>query len=292
MIKTTYLKWGLFILLSLTWGSSFVLIKEGLKGLSAYQVASLRILSAGIALLPLLRKALKEVPKKIIRPVIISGFLGTFLPAFLFCIAQTRIDSSLAGVLNALTPIFTIALGVAFFKLKIGWIKWAGMLLGFLGMLLLVLGGIQHININYLGYALLVLTATLCYGLNVNMVHQYLKELAPLHAATIAFTALIPPSIFILAATGYFSKIDFSNSTWLTSSLASIGLGIVGTGIASVVFYTLVKKAGPVFASMVTYGIPFVAIFWGLVAGESVTTLQFAGMLIILVGVRLANKST
>lgn len=290
MNRNTYIKWGLFILLALTWGSSFILMKEGLKGLSAYQVASLRILSAGIVLLPLLRKALKEIPKKMIRPVIISGFLGTFFPAFLFCVAQTRIDSSLAGVLNALTPIFTIALGVAFFKLKIGWVKWAGMLLGFLGMLLLILGGIQHINLNYLGYAFLVLMATICYGLNVNMVHQYLKEMAPLHVATIAFTALIPPSILILAGTGYFSQINFSDTTWLTSSGASIGLGIAGTGIASVIFYTLVKKAGPVFASMVTYGIPFVAIFWGVVAGESVTALQFAGMLVILAGVRLANK--
>jgi drug/metabolite transporter (DMT)-like permease len=253
-------------------------------------VASLRILSAGIVLLPLLRKALKEIPKKMIRPVIISGFLGTFFPAFLFCIAQTRIDSSLAGVLNALTPIFTIALGVAFFKLKIGWVKWAGMLLGFLGMLLLVLGGVQHINLNYLGYAFLVLMATICYGLNVNMVHQYLKEMTPLYVATIAFTALIPPSVLILAGTGFFSQINFSDATWLRSSGSSIALGILGTGIASVFFYTLVKKAGPVFASMVTYGIPFVAIFWGVVAGESVTALQFAGMLVILAGVRLANK--
>jgi drug/metabolite transporter (DMT)-like permease len=290
MNRNTYIKWGLFILLALTWGSSFILMKEGLKGLNAYQVASLRILSAGIVLLPLLRKALKEIPKKMIRPVIISGFLGTFFPAFLFCIAQTRIDSSLAGVLNALTPIFTIALGVAFFKLKIGWVKWAGMLLGFLGMLLLVLGGVQHINLNYLGYAFLVLMATICYGLNVNMVHQYLKEMTPLYVATIAFTALIPPSVLILAGTGFFSQINFSDATWLRSSGSSIALGILGTGIASVFFYTLVKKAGPVFASMVTYGIPFVAIFWGVVAGESVTALQFAGMLVILAGVRLANK--
>jgi drug/metabolite transporter (DMT)-like permease len=119
MNKNTYIKWILFVLLSLIWGSSFILMKEGLKGLNAYQVASLRILSAGITLLPFLGKAIKGIPKNMLIPIVLSGFLGTFFPAFLFCIAETKIDSSLAGVLNSLTPICTIAIGTAFFKLKI-----------------------------------------------------------------------------------------------------------------------------------------------------------------------------
>lgn len=284
------LSWILFALLSLTWGSSFILMKVGLEGLTPYQVGSLRLLTAGLVMLPLLRKALKEVPKNVIGPIVLSGFLGSFFPAFLFTMAGTKIDSSLSGILNALTPIFTIAIGVVFFKLKIGWIKWLGMLLGFAGMLILLLGNMQQINLDYLGYTLLVLLATLFYGLNVNMVNQYLREVAPLHIAAIAFSALILPTGIILAATGYFSSPMVFEPVWIKSTLASLVLGILGTGAASVMFYMLVKRSGPVFASMVTYAIPLVAIGWGLTAGETVTAIQWLGMSVILIGVRIANR--
>ena len=290
MNKNIYLKWILFVLLALIWGSSFILMKEGLKGLNAYQVASLRILSAGIVLMPFLGKAIKEIPRKMLGPIILSGYLGTFFPAFLFCIAETKIDSSLAGILNSLTPIFTIAIGTVFFKLKIGWLKWFGMFLGLAGMMIMLLGSIQQINVNYLGYTLCVVLATVCYGLNVNVVNEYLKELSPLNIATVAFTSLIIPTTVILLVTGYFTNIDFQNDTWTTSTAASILLGVAGTCIASVIFYTLVKKAGPVFVSMVTYGIPFVAIFWGVLAGEAITAIQLSGMVVILAGVRIVNK--
>jgi drug/metabolite transporter (DMT)-like permease len=290
MNKNNFVKWALFFLLALIWGSSFILMKEGLKGLNAYQVASLRIFSAGVILLPFLGKALNAVPKKKFAPIVLSGFLGTFFPAFFFCIAETKIDSSLAGVLNALTPICTLALGMAFFKLKIGWLKWVGMLLGLCGMVILLLGGSQQISANYLGYTLFVLLATVCYGLNVNVANRYFKEFSPLHIVTIAFTALIIPTVLILAFTGFFSNIDINNQVWIKSASSSILLGLAGTCLASVIFYTLLKKAGPVFASMVTYGIPFVAIFWGFVAGEAVTIIQLSGLVVILLGVKIVNK--
>jgi drug/metabolite transporter (DMT)-like permease len=290
MNKNNLVKWALFFLLALIWGSSFILMKEGLKGLNAYQVASLRIFSAGIILLPFLGKALKAVPKKKFAPIILSGFLGTFFPAFFFCIAETKIDSSLAGVLNALTPICTLAIGMAFFKLKIGWLKWVGMLLGLCGMVILLLGGSQQISANYLGYTLFVLLATVCYGLNVNVANRYFQEFSPLHIVTIAFTALIIPTVFILAFTGFFSNIDINNQVWIKSASSSILLGVGGSCLASVIFYTLLKKAGPVFASMVTYGIPFVAFFWGFIAGEAVTLIQLSGLVVILLGVRMVNK--
>ena len=290
MNKNNFVKWALFFLLALIWGSSFILMKEGLKGLNAYQVASLRIFSAGIILLPFLGKALKAVPKKKFAPIILSGFLGTFFPAFFFCIAETKIDSSLAGVLNALTPICTLAIGMTFFKLKIGWLKWVGMLLGLCGMVILLLGGSQEISVNYLGYALFVLLATVCYGLNVNVANNYLKEFSPLHIVTIAFTALIIPTVLILAFTGFFANIDINNQAWIKATSAGILLGVAGTCLASVIFYTLLKKAGPVFASMVTYGIPFVAFFWGFIAGEAVTLIQLSGLVAILLGVRIVNK--
>jgi len=288
--KLFSVKWILFVILCLTWGSSFIIMKGGMEILSPYQLASIRIISAGLIMLPWIRTAYRAVPKKAVPALILSGFLGTLLPAYLFCIAQTKIDSSIAGILNALTPIFTLAIGMLFFNLKVGWIKWVGMLLGFAGMLVLVFGASRQINLQYIGYTFFVIIATICYGLNVNVVNQYLKDVAPLHIATIAFTALIIPNLIILASTGYFTDPNLLNGSLTKGTIAGVVLGIVSTCLASVIFYTLMKKAGPVFASMVTYGIPLVALGWGFVAGETITGLQVAGMAVILAGVRLANK--
>ena len=288
--KLFSVKWILFVILCLTWGSSFIIMKGGMEILSPYQLASIRIISAGLIMLPWIRTAYRAVPKKAVPALIPSGFLGTLLPAYLFCIAQTKIDSSIAGILNALTPIFTLAIGMLFFNLKVGWIKWVGMLLGFAGMLVLVFGASRQINLQYIGYTFFVIIATICYGLNVNVVNQYLKDVAPLHIATIAFTALIIPNLIILASTGYFTDPNLLNGSLTRGTIAGVVLGIVSTCLASVIFYTLMKKAGPVFASMVTYGIPLVALGWGFVAGETITGLQVAGMAVILAGVRLANK--
>lgn len=186
-------------------------MKGGMEILSPYQLASIRIISAGLVMLPWIRSAYRSVPKKAVPALILSGFLGTLFPAYLFCIAQTKIDSSIAGILNALTPIFTLAIGMLFFNLRVGWIKWVGMLLGFAGMLVLVLGASRQINMQYIGYTFFVILATICYGLNVNVVNQYLKDVAPLHIATIAFTALIIPNLIILASTGYFTDPNLLN---------------------------------------------------------------------------------
>ncbi len=265
-------------------------MKEGLKGLSAYQVASLRILSAGLVLSPFLLKAVRETPKKLIWPIVLSGFLGTFFPAYLFCLAETVLASSLAGILNSTTPFFTIIIGALFFKQKNAWGKWLGVIIGFIGMILPMINQMGSVDFSYYAFYLMVLTATILYGLNANVVNQYLQEATPTNVATIAFTSLVIPTTLILAGTGFFNNIDMSNTIWLKATGASMLLGIAGTCIASVIFYMLMKKAGPVFASMVTYGIPFVAIFWGILAGETVSTIQFAGLLVILVGVRVANR--
>ena len=111
-----FIHWVIFCLLALIWGSSFILMKEGLTQLSPYQVAALRMLFAGLVLLPFAFKALKKIPKEKMGLVLLSGIIGNFIPAFLFCIAETKIDSALAGILNSLTPLFTILVGVFFFQ--------------------------------------------------------------------------------------------------------------------------------------------------------------------------------
>lgn len=291
--NTRWVNWGLFMLLSLIWGSSFILMKIGLfnesslSTLSPYQVASLRMLSAGVVLLPLAIRNVKRIPAGKLRLLGLAGLLGSFFPAFLFCIAETKIDSSLAGFLNALTPIMTILLGHFFFRVPANRKNSIGVLIAFCGMTILFLAR-KHQHMEHMLYAGFVLCATLCYALNVHLANSYLKEIGSVNIAAISFTMLIPPSLAVLWYTGYFSM-DFTGDIWLSTS-ASMLLGILGTAIASIVFYKLMKSAGPVFASMVTYGIPFVALGWGLMAGEYIHTPQLLGLAVILFGVYLANR--
>lgn len=287
-MRDKLINWSLFTLLSLIWGSSFILMKEGMKTLTPYHVASLRILSAGVVLIPFARKALLQVPKEKMLLVILSGLLGSFFPAYLFCIAETRIDSSLAGIMNALTPLFTIIIGIAFFQLQAGRRKIIGVLVGFIGLCLLIAPK-GDFRFEDFSYSLLVLLATVFYGINVNMVGRHMQGVGSLNIASLAFVFLIIPTLIILYITGYFA-LPLLQTTLIISTLASVVLGVFGTAIASILFYMLVKRAGTLFASMVTYGIPFIAVLWGLWGGETITLLQVGCLGIILVGVYLVNK--
>ncbi|MCG7857448.1 DMT family transporter [Flavihumibacter sediminis] len=298
--NTKLVNWLLFSLLSIIWGSSFILMKAGITALSAYQVAAIRMLSAGLVLLPIVVKQFIQtssqslVEKTILREkmglIILSGLLGSFFPAFLFCIAETRIDSSLAGILNALTPLFTIILGALFFQLEVNFLKISGVITGFAGLVLLFISG-GHVNIQDIGYASLVLIATILYGLNVNMVGKYLKGVGSVTIAAFAFAFLIPPSLAVLWYTGYF-KLNLLMENTLLSTAASVVIGVFGTAIASILFYMLVKRAGTLFSSLVTYGIPFVAISWGLLYGETISLLQVICLGVILSGVWMVNKGS
>ena len=263
-------------------------MKLGLEALSPYQVATLRMLSAGIVLIPFALEGFRKIQKNDLGYVILSGLIGSFFPAYFFCIAETKIDSSIAGILNALTPLFTISVGVFFFQMKASRQKIIGVLVGFVGLCLLFLAQ-KNINFENISYAFLVLIATLLYGINVNLVGKYLHNIGSMNIASVAFSFLIIPCIILLYFTGYFSLPLISGPT-LKSSGAAILLGFGGTAIATVLYYQLVKSAGGLFASTVTYGIPFVALFWGILEGERINFLQCICMGIILIGVWLANK--
>ncbi|MCE2844083.1 MAG: DMT family transporter [Chitinophagaceae bacterium] len=287
-MQQKWINWLVFALLSLVWGSSFVLIKEGLRSFSPYQVASLRMLFAGLVLVPFAIKALPQIPKEKMGLVLISGVAGNFIPAFLFCIAETQIDSSLAGILNSLTPLFTILVGISFFKVQTNITKIIGVIIGFIGLCFLFAAG-KDMSMRNMSYAGLVLMATLFYGINVNMVGRYLQNIGALNIASVAFSFLVLPSAAILFFTGYFNN-NFTNQTVIQSSLASAVLGIIGTSLASILFYYLIKKAGVIFGSLVTYGIPIVAVCWGMVYGEKITPMQYVWMGVILLGVFIANR--
>lgn len=279
----------LFILLSVIWGSSFILMKIGLQNeLSAYQVAALRMTSAGIVLLPFSVRSFYAIPKEKWGFVLLSGLLGSFIPAFLFCIAETKIDSGLAGILNALTPLFTILIGIFFFQVAVNWLKILGIVIGFLGLALLPFAGGEDVSTSNVGYAFLIVLATICYGLNVNLVGRFLKQQSSLHIVSLAFSFILVPGVIILIATGYFQT-DFTTDNLLKGTGASVLLGIFGTALAGVLFYKLLQMAGPLFGSLVTYGMPFVAIGWAIVFNEEVSIWQFGCLILILIGVYVVS---
>ena len=283
------LNWLLFILLSFIWGSSFILMKAGMVGLSAFQVASIRIISAGIVLLPVAITSIRLIPKKLMFTVFLSGALGSLIPAYLFCVAEQKVESALAGVLNSLTPIFVIIAGAMFFNTRIAINKVIGILIALFGSVLLFLfrpNFSSNSNVIHISYIIL---ATAMYGYNVNMVQKHLKQIPSIRIAAVAMLMNAIPAFVVLFLSGYFSQDLFSQEVLISTGYSAV-LGIFGTAVATILFYMLLKRAGSIFASMVTYCIPIVAIFWGIIYNEEVGWKQVLGMAVILAGVYIANR--
>jgi drug/metabolite transporter (DMT)-like permease len=290
-VSKKFIDWLLFIALSVIWGSSFILMKIGLDNhLSPYQVAAVRIVAAGLLLLPVAVKAFGKIPMYKLPLIFLSGALGSLFPAFLFCIAEQEMDSSLAGMLNSLTPIFVIIIGALFFKKDTPFNKVIGILIAFTGSILLVLSKGPIKTTDNLISPLLIVLATIMYGLNVNIVSRYLSHLSSLQVAALALTTNAVPALAALYFTGFFS-LPFGDDAILKATAASVVLGVGGTAIATILFYNLVKRAGPIFSSMVTYGIPFVAILLGVYFNnEDFNWKKGACLLIMLFGVFWANR--
>ena len=281
--------WGIFIVLCIIWGSSFILMKASKDELTWAQIASLRIFSAGAVMLPFAFFYFSRIPKKKMLLVILSAICGNLLPAYLFAGAIAKnIDSSLAGILNSLTPICVVVTGLLFFRSKIEGRKIIGVIIGFGGLTLLTLAAKKEISFENVEYTLWILLATILYGFNVNIVGHYLKDINPIHLAVVSITWMLIPTGIVLWQQNFLS-LPFDNDDTLLAVINSVMLGVAGTAIATALFYILVKRAGGLFASLVTYGIPFIALTWGFVFGENITLLQIACLGIILFGVYLAN---
>ena len=285
--------WLLFVALCLIWGSSFKLMKDSTAGLTGTQIASLRIAGAALVLLPFGILYFSKIPTDKRLLVIFSAFIGNLLPAFSFAIAMTRIDGSLGGIMNSLSPIWVVLIGVLFYGDKIALEKWLGLLIGFLGLTLLtllpVLLGEKSISLENLGYILLPVTATILYGVNVNMVSHRLQGINPLHLAAVSVSAMLPLSVGLLWYFDFFRH-DFTNADVRSAIASTAALGVLGSAVATILFYSLVKRAGGLFASLVTYGIPVVAILWGLWDNEKITWIEISCLSLILGGVYLANR--
>ena len=284
--------WFLLILLSIIWGSSPILIKKSLSTLTPFEIGALRISSAAIFLSPFFFKVLNQINKKNFFLLLLSGVIGNLIPYFLYPLAQTEIDSSTSGVLTSLTPFFALLIGGVFYKQKIYKNNITGLIIGFIGTFCLIFFSTENNSINANLYGLLVVLATLFYGINLNLLKYHLVKLDPLTITSTSLFFISPITIWLLISeTTFLSNLDRLSDN-INQIFYVLILGIIGTAIATIIFYRLVQIRDTVFASSVTYLMPIVAIFLGLIDGEIINLTQFFGMLLILIGVYWANKKS
>lgn len=282
--------WSLLLVLAMIWGTSFILIKKSLIAFSPVEVGSLRILAAGCVLLPLSIPRFKGINFRQLKWLFVSGATGSMIPAVLFALAQTQLDSSVSGALNALTPIFVLLMGALLFGQKIRKESLLGILIGFAGTIILVISGsggeLGELNLG----VFLIIAATFCYGLNVNIIKYKLPGISPLSIAAISLVCMVPMAGGLLWGFTEIAQISSRGVEWEYSLAAVVGLGIVATGFALILFNRLVQLTNPVFTSTVTYIIPIVALFWGTLDGEKLQLIQLIGMAAVIIGVYIANR--
>jgi drug/metabolite transporter (DMT)-like permease len=288
--KKDFTALGILLLLALIWGTSFILIKQGLKVFAPDEVGALRVTAAFLFLLPIGVMKIKDLKPGDSFKLLVSGMLGIFIPAFLFATAQTRIPSSIAGILNTLSPLFTMIMGALFFSQRFKGYAILGIAVGFGGTVLLMISrsGGAISGINY--YALLVVLACLMYGTNLNWIKANLLHLGSLTITSVGLLFIGPlAAIYLFGFSDFTTKMETAQGAWTALGFIVL-LGCMSTSIATVLFNKLVKLTTPLYASSVTYIMPIVSVMWGVLDGEKLTAGHFAGMAFIIGGVWLANR--
>ncbi|SKB31702.1 DMT family transporter [Maribacter arcticus] len=282
-------KWGYLIILSMIWGSSFILIKKSLLGFTPIQVGGLRILFASLLLFLIGFKSLKTLEKADWKWVVVAGLCSSFFPPFFFALAQTEISSGITSILNSVAPLFTTLVGIALFGLALKGRQILGVFIGLLGTVVLIAAGMENnINQNY-WYSFFIIFSALGYAFNINIIKKHLSHLSPLAVTTASFGVSFFPALILLIYSGVFSH--FVDSAAMQQAVwYLLALALLGTALANILFNKLIKLSSPVFAASVTYLIPLVAVLWGFLDGERISMVQLLGGLIILFGVWLVNR--
>lgn len=279
----------IYIVLVLIWGSSFILMKKGLIVFTSGQVAAIRLTTACLVLLPFLLLRLKEVEKKKVVYMILMGLTGSGIPAFLFTEAETEVSSSLAGILNALTPLFVLFIGMIFYKMKSSLLKVTGILVGFGGSVMLIIFNNESGANSNVFYATLIIIATFLYGLSNNIIIKYLQGCSPVLMTATAMSFMGPFAFTWLMTTDFLQRLHMDGALYSLSSCMI--LGAFGTSIALVMYNYLIQTTGALFGSTVTYLMPLVALGWGVADGEPIGLIDFFALAIILFGVYLVRRS-
>ncbi len=280
--------WIILFVLALTWGSSFILMKQGLVVFSGFQLGALRLSIAFLCLASFGIPAILRLKKKHVIPVLTVGILGNGLPAFMFAMAQTKLESSQAGILNGLTPFFAFIVGWLFFNLQPNWRSISGITLGFLGAAGLIISK-TGLNLNMdLGYSLLLVVATLFYGISANTIRHKCTELKPVEISGMALSFIGIPALITLYSLGFIETMQTNPGAWKALGYVAL-LAVFGTAVAVVLFNKLLQDTSALFGSSVTYLMPIVAVGWGILAGEKLLPVQGLFGLLILSGIYLVN---
>ncbi len=288
--KPVFKDWLILIALMLTWGSSFILIKKGLVSFDNFEVGALRVSISFLVLLPFALKRLSKIKLRNFHLFLIAGLTGNALPAFLFATAQTELDSLMAGILNSLTPLFTLLLGVWLFGRRTHFLNIAGVIIGFLGAVgLLYAAGSGSLQFNFLP-AMFVILATICYAVNMNLVKNYLADYDSVTIASLAFVFIgLPAIIFLGFYSDFWYRMNHIEGSWQSLGYIAI-LSVFGTALAIIVHFWLIKRTSALFASSVTYLMPLVSVAWGIIDGEVFKLSFLLWIMIILIGVYAANR--
>lgn len=275
-------------ILTLTWGSSFILIKQSLVVYTPMQVGALRLCAAGLALVFFGVRSFKHIPKKLMPWVIVGGGMGNFIPMFLFPLAQERVSSSMAGILDSLVPMFILLFGYLFFGIKSRMWQVVGAVIGFIGAAMLM-GNDANGGKSDVFHSLLIVLATAFYGMNGLIINRYLSGIPSFKLSAAVFTIWFGPSLLVLGFSGFFTSFVGTAAQWQGLGYVAI-LGLVGTAAAMILFYKLLQMTSAIFASMVTYLMPIVAVMWGVLDGERLGWSHALGGMLILVGVYLIQR--
>ena len=283
-------RWTYLVALSLIWGSSFILIKKSLLGLSPLQVGSLRIFFSSFFIFLIAYKRIKNISKDKWKWIAISAFLGNFFPAFLFAFAETQIDSAVASILNSLVPMNTVIIGLSVFKISTTKTQTIGVIIGFVGTSVLIISGSElNPDQNYM-YSGLVIICSILYATNVNLIKKYLFDINAVSLAAGQFFVIFIPSIIVLFYSGFFNLQFIDNELLYDSLIYVLLLSFFGTAMAKILFNKLIQTSSAVFASSVGYSMLIVSVFWGVLDGEVFNFYQALATILIIIGVYLSNK--
>jgi drug/metabolite transporter (DMT)-like permease len=287
-IPVSLRRWVYLIVLTVIWGSSYILIKVGLHSYGYVESATIRLMTAGLAFLPLGLRCFRKIPFRKTPLILLSGLLAMFIPSYLFSLSQQHIQSSVAGILVAMTPAFTLVFSVFFFRKTYSIFQVAGLALGLLCCITLSIISSGSVTFSMNVYVFLIVVATMCYGLNINLVKQYLSDVPPLYLSALA-VSLNGLLAFVLVFIPNYAQFEFTGNK-LPSLAALLGLGIFGTALAQLLHNKLIAVSSPLFASTMTYLIPVVAVFWGVFDREPLIALHFIAIAGILVSVYMIRK--
>lgn len=280
----------LLIVLSLIWGTSFILIKQGLKVFAPDVVGALRVTAASLFLLPLALPRLRQLKQGDHFKLLMSGLMGIFFPAFLFAWAQTQLNSSLAGILNTLSPLWTMIIGAIFFTQRFRGLAILGIIISFTGTILLALSRSGNAITGFNLYALLIVAACALYGANLNWIKFKIQGLSSLTITSVSLLFIGPlAAVYLFTFTDFILVLTTTPGAWKAFGFILL-LALMSTAVANLLFVKMLSISTPLFASSVTYIMPIVAVMWGVIDGEKLLVGHFIGMAAILGGVYLANK--